>query len=144
MVLHYDADSEGEEGKYYTFKYNEISNIQDIEKFYEILPNGNWENKIILRELKDPNPKIKQELLKIRKTKKKPFFDEKVQLDLNCMWISSLINTYDLNKDKYYLELAEKFYNNLKTKFDENNLHHSYSKNHVFLEDYAYYTKYVT
>ena len=135
----YDADSEGEEGKYYTFKYKEISNIQDIEKFYEILPNGNWENKIILRELQDPNPQIQQELLKIRKTKKKPFFDEKVQLDLNCMWISSLINTYDLNKDKYYLELAEKFYINLKTKFDENNLHHSYSKNHVFLEDYAYY-----
>ena len=56
------------------------------------------------------------------------------------MWISSLINTYYVNKDKYYLELAEKFYSNLKTKFDENNLHHSYSKNHVFLEDYAYYT----
>ena len=136
----YDADSEGEEGKYYTFKYKEISNIQDIEKFYEILPNGNWENKIILRELQDPNPQIKHELLKIRKSKKKPFFDEKVQLDLNCMWISSLVNTYDFNKDKYYLELAEKFYSNLKTKFDENNLHHSYSKNHVFLEDYACYT----
>ena len=60
----YDADSEGEEGKYYTFKYKEISNIQDIEKFYEILPDGNWENKIILRELQDPNPKIKHELLK--------------------------------------------------------------------------------
>ena len=56
------------------------------------------------------------------------------------MWISSLINTYYVNKDKYYLELAENFFNNLKTKFDENNLHHSYSKNHVFLEDYAYYT----
>ena len=136
----YDADSEGEEGKYYTFKYKEISNIQDIEKFYEILPNGNWENKIILRELQDPNPQIKHELLKIRKSKKKPFFDEKVQLDLNCMWISSLVNTYNFNKDKYYLELAEKFYSNLKTKFDENNLHHSYSKNHVFLEDYACYT----
>ena len=136
----YDADSEGEEGKYYTFKYNEISNIKDIEKFYEILPEGNWEKKIILRELKDPNSNIKQELLNIRKTKKKPFFDEKVQLDLNCMWISSLINTYYVNKDKYYLELAENFFNNLKTKFDENNLHHSYSKNHVFLEDYAYYT----
>ena len=98
----YDADSEGEEGKYYTFKYNEISNIKDIEKFYEILPEGNWEEKIILRELKDPNSNIKQELLNIRKTKKKHFFDEKVQLDLNCMWISSLINTYYVNKDKYY------------------------------------------
>ena len=49
---------------------------------------------------------------KNKKNKKKPFFDEKVQLDLNCMWISSLINTYDLNKDKFYLELAEKFYIN--------------------------------
>ncbi len=136
----YDADSEGEEGKYYTFKYEEISNIKDIEKFYEILPEGNWENKIILRELQDPNPQIQQALLQIRKTKKKPFFDEKVQLDLNCMWISSLINTYNINKDKYYLKLAERFYSNLKTKFDEDNLHHSYSKNYVFLEDYAYYT----
>ena len=47
----YDADSDGEEGKYYTFNYNEVKNIKNIEKHFEIKSEGNWENKIILIEI---------------------------------------------------------------------------------------------
>ena len=32
----YDADSDGEEGKYYVYSYNEIKDIENIEKFFEI------------------------------------------------------------------------------------------------------------
>ena len=42
----YDAD--GEEGKYYVYSYEEIKDIANIEKYFEIKPQGNWENKIIL------------------------------------------------------------------------------------------------
>ena len=34
----YDADSEGEEGKYYVFKYDEIKDLENIEKYFEIKP----------------------------------------------------------------------------------------------------------
>ena len=46
----YDADSDGEEGKYYVYSFNEIKDIENIDKYFEIKPEGNWENKIILIE----------------------------------------------------------------------------------------------
>ena len=39
----YDADSDGEEGKYYIYTYNEIKDIENIERYFEIKPEGNWE-----------------------------------------------------------------------------------------------------
>ena len=49
-----DADSEGEEGKFYTWQKNEISEIlgQDADEFckiYDVTEEGNWEGKNILR-----------------------------------------------------------------------------------------------
>ena len=46
----YDADSDGEEGKYYVYNFDDLKNIQNIEKYFEIKPEGNWENKTILIE----------------------------------------------------------------------------------------------
>ena len=34
----FDADSEGEEGKYYVYNYDELKNIKNIEKFFDIKP----------------------------------------------------------------------------------------------------------
>ena len=50
----YDADSDGEEGKYYVYAYEEIKNIQNIKDYFEVEPKGNWETKIILVEKKKP------------------------------------------------------------------------------------------
>ena len=83
----YDADSEGEEGKYYVYKYEDVKNIKNIEKYFDISPNGNWESKIILIEKEKPLKDIIDKLLEIRSKKAKPFFDDKTQLDLNCLWI---------------------------------------------------------
>ena len=41
----YDADSEGEEGKYYVFNYEELKEIKDINKYFDIKPEGNWVKK---------------------------------------------------------------------------------------------------
>ena len=134
----YDADSDGEEGKYYVYSYEDIKDIKDIADYFEIDKKGNWENKIILVEKKRASKKILDELLEIRSKKNKPFFDDKTQLDLNCLWISGLISAHDILPENGYLELAESFFLNIEEKFLKKNIQHSYSKEIVFLEDYAF------
>ena len=136
----YDADSDGKEGKYYTFKYDEIKNIKEIDLFYEVKAEGNWEGKIILREIKEPPEHILKELKKIREDRNKPFFDNKTQLDLNSLWVSALISADKILPDKKYLNKAENFFDNIEKVFfiDNDELFHSNSKKIVFIEDYAY------
>ena len=86
----YDADSDGEEGKYYVFTYEEVKNLNNINKYFDIKPEEIGK-KIILVEKEKPPVEIIKKLLKIRSKRKKPFFDDKTQLDLNCLWISSLL-----------------------------------------------------
>ncbi|MBI5826070.1 MAG: thioredoxin domain-containing protein [Chloroflexi bacterium] len=56
-----DADSEGEEGRFYVWSLDEIRNVlnNDSEFFeaaYGIIPDGNWEGKTILhRQMDDPS-----------------------------------------------------------------------------------------
>ena len=40
---------------------------------------------------KKPPKEILKKLLEIRSKRKKPFFDDKTQLDLNALWISALV-----------------------------------------------------
>ena len=134
----YDADSEGEEGKYYVYSYEEIKDLPKIEKYFEIKSEGNWENKIILVEKEKPTEEILNKLLKIRSKRKKPFFDNKTQLDLNCLWISSLVTADEILPDKGYLKLAEEFFIMIEKKYVQNKIYHSYSKDIVFIEDYAF------
>ena len=61
----FDADSEGEEGKYYTYSYNEIKDIENIGKYFEIKPEGNWENKIILVQKEKPTEEILKNFFKL-------------------------------------------------------------------------------
>ena len=135
----YDADSDGEEGKYYVFSYNELKDIKDIEQYFDVKVGGNWENKIILREVKSPPDSIISKLKALREKKNKPFFDNKIQLDLNCLWISALVLAHHVIPKKNYLQEAEKHYENLIISFFKNDkLHHTASGTLVFLEDYAY------
>ena len=134
----YDADSEGEEGKYYVYSYIEIKDIENIEKYFEIKPEGNWENKIILVEKEKPPEEILKKLLRIRLNRKKPFFDDKTQLDLNCLMISALIAANEILPNNEYLKLAEEFFLKIENKYIKNKIYHSYSKDVVFIEDYAF------
>ena len=134
----YDADSDGEEGKYYVYNFNEIKEIKNISDYFEIDKNGNWENKIILVEKKKAPEEVLDRLLEIRLKKNKPFFDDKTQLDLNCLWISGLISSHDILPQKGYLKLAETFFSNIEEQYLKKNIQHSSSKDIVFLEDYAF------
>ncbi len=134
----FDADSEGVEGKYYTYEYKEIKDITNIEKYFEIKPQGNWENKIILIEKELATKEVLNKLLQIRLKRKKPFFDDKTQLDLNCLWISSLVAADEILPNKEYLKLAENFFLKIEKKYVNNKIYHSYSEDIVFIEDYAF------
>ena len=61
----------------------------------------------------------------------------KNQLDLNCLWVSSLITLNTIIPSENYLKIAENFMRKLK-KFCVKNIFHSYSKNISFIDDYAY------
>ena len=134
----YDADSDGEEGKYYVFSYEEIKAIENIDKYFEIKPEGNWENKIILVEKEKPNKNILKKLSEIRARRNKPFFDDKTQLDLNCLMISALVAANEILPKKKYLKLAEDLFSKIEKKYIKKKIYHSYSKNIVFIEDYAF------
>ena len=135
----YDADSEGEEGKYYVFSYEELKKIKDVNQYFDVKPEGNWENKIILKEIKIPPETIIFELQKLREKKIKPFFDSKIQLDLNCLWVSALISAEQILPNRNFLKIAETYYKNLeKIFFSKEILQHTTLKQEVFLEDYSY------
>ena len=151
----FDADSEGVEGKYYTWKYDDLKNLLKekfaiINKSYDISENGNFEGLNILTE-KD-NLKLNEEELKEmsivkkilhdeRNKRIKPFFDNKVQTDLNCFWLYSNLNAaLVLKDDKLFVNTlisTKKLIKQLK-----NNIYHCYEKSgnkvNVFLDDYAY------
>ena len=134
----YDADSEGVEGKYYVFSYDEVKEIENIDKYFEIKPEGNWENKIILVEKEKPSEIIQKKLFKIRSKRVKPFFDDKTQLDLNCLMISALVAANEVLTGNKYLELAEGFFSKIEKKYIKNKIYHSFSEDIVFIEDYAF------
>lgn len=134
----FDADSDGEEGKYYVYNYEELKEIKNLENYFELDPKGNWESKIILIEKLKPPKEIIEKLLAIRKKKNKPFFDKKTQLDLNCLWMSALISAHEILPKKNYLKQAEEFFLKIEDKYLKKTIQHSYSKEVVFLEDYAF------
>ena len=153
----YDADSEGIEGKYYIWKYDELENLlandlKNFKKKYEITKEGNFEGSNILIENKDLNlteveaSKIKiieEKLLSARKKRAKPFFDDKTQTDLNSYWVYSILHSSFILEDKKIYAEVINYFNLLQEKL-KNNIFHCYDKNRkeidVFLEDYVYFS----
>ena len=153
----YDADSEGVEGKYYTWEYKDLETLlgNDFEIFkkkYSINEKGNFEGLNILVENNNIQfsekenaliSNIEQKLLNERNRRTKPFFDRKVQTDLNCYWIyTTLFSSLILNDKK----LLQKNLDNSKKIIHKlsKNIFHCYDKDHkevdVFLEDYVYFS----
>ncbi len=150
----YDADSDGVEGKYYVWKYQELKEIlgNELETFvkkYQISEKGNFEGSNILVEKLEPKirgesniTEIEQKLLEIRKKRNKPFFDDKSQTDLNAFWIYVNLYSSIILNDKDMLEKTKKNIENLNQIY-ENKLFHCYTDNKqidVFLEDYVYFS----
>lgn len=102
-----DADSEGEEGRYYVWTEDEIDTLlgDDADFFksvYDVKPGGNWEGKTILNRLanqdllpQDDEEKLKtcrERLQEARDRRVRPGWDDKVLSDWNGLMISALAN----------------------------------------------------
>ncbi len=115
-----DADSEGEEGKFYIWQKNEISAIlgDDAEAFcrrYDVTARGNWEGKNILRII-DPEQVIpeekerewKKKLMLARNRRIRPLLDDKILSGWNALMISSLCRAYaSLGEESYRVMAIE-------------------------------------
>ncbi len=102
-----DADSEGEEGKFYVWSEGEIDALlgpeaQVFKEAYDVTPAGNWEGKTILNRrhgsvfvdgaLEDRLARCRAILWEAREKRVKPSRDDKVLADWNGLMITALAN----------------------------------------------------
>ena len=125
-----DADSEGEEGKFYVWTEEEIKllsgeNQKLVIEFFGVEKDGNWEqNKNILTRAKDisdipnthPSPghsfveiieQVKQKMLEHRNARSRPARDEKILCSWNALMISGLVDAWNACSNDEYLKMAE-------------------------------------
>jgi hypothetical protein len=116
-----DADSEGEEGKFYVWSYDELIRqlgIEDGEFFarhYDVTPAGNFEGHNILNRLKAPERSetdearlagLREKLLAARAARVRPGLDDKVLADWNGLMIAALANAGPLFGQPSWREIA--------------------------------------
>lgn len=156
-----DADSDGEEGKYYVWDYDEICEIlgnrrgRQFCRHFGITAEGNFEGKNIpnlLNEkgLSDEGNMIEsfdneiQILYDYRKSRGKLHLDDKVLTAWNSLMICGLSVLYRVTGKRDYLEGAEKAQRYIEKNLTDGNIVYVSSRDGVcsakgFLDDYAYY-----
>lgn len=162
-----DADSEGEEGKFYVWEKEEVEKIlgEDAALFcsyFDVTEKGNWEGKNILRQLQAPDVvaaenglsltdleiKIKaclQKILLERNKRIRPITDDKILLGWNALMITALCKAAAALNEEAYRQLAQEGMQFLFQQFkkeDTGGYFHTYkngiAKYPAFLDDYAY------
>jgi uncharacterized protein len=149
----YDADSEGVEGKYYIWRYDELKriigdNLITLEKKYNLSKDGNFEGFNILVEHKDYKLSVIEEnkmelieklLIKERSKRKKPLFDDKAQTDLNAFCLYVLIQASIILDNTQLKQETLKTIEILRNKLSKK-IYHCFENKEidVFLEDYVY------
>jgi uncharacterized protein YyaL (SSP411 family) len=116
-----DADSEGEEGKFYVWTEAEIQQVlgDDSEWFsaiYNIYDSGNWEhgNNVLHLETAPPAADWKKlqtvydKLFAFRENRIKPGLDDKIICSWNGLMLNGLVEAYRSFGEESYLELALK------------------------------------
>jgi uncharacterized protein YyaL (SSP411 family) len=133
-----DADSEGEEGKFYTWQKNEILSVLGVEAeafcaFYDVTEGGNWEGRNILRILDPENlispekeRKWKQKLMVYRSRRTRPQLDDKILLGWNALMITALCKAFGALGDEKYRDLAVKSMHFLEENMQGAGIYHFY------------------
>jgi len=162
-----DADSEGVEGKYYTWSRSEIEELLGADAhlfcdYYNITEKGNWEHTNILhvraglqelaakhagdeQQLKIQIAENARVLLQTRQGRVRPGTDDKIILSCNALLIKAFCKAYAALGDELYLQEAIDLYQFVQDHFkDPSNeylLLHTYKNNTArypaFLDDYA-------
>jgi uncharacterized protein YyaL (SSP411 family) len=118
-----DADSEGEEGKFYVWSENEIVELIGPQaaaffaRFYDVSAEGNFEGHNILNRLKAPPRSeadeerltaLRQILLDARAARVRPGLDDKVLADWNGLMIAALVNASIVFDEPSWLVMARR------------------------------------
>jgi uncharacterized protein YyaL (SSP411 family) len=119
-----DADSEGEEGKFYVWSLSEIEEVlgpEDARLFaeiYDVTPEGNFEghnilNRINSLELRDDATEawltlMREKLLARRASRVRPGFDDKMLADWNGLMIAALTKAAEAFDRPDWLAAAER------------------------------------
>ena len=149
-----DADSEGEEGKYYAWSIDEIKNLElpkcgkaepfkILSDYFSINDIGYWEKSryvlfrrnseeeiasmhaVKINELNDFISKSKSILLKEREKREKPVTDKKAVVSWNSMQVTALCTAYQAFGNENYRTEAIKSMNRI--------LHEASSEEHALL-----------
>lgn len=162
-----DADSEGEEGKFYVWEYDELESLLTddefslLKKYYDIEKGGNFHDEAtgeatgkIIINLKDYPIQnqvdkaslegIRQKLVTVREKRIHPLKDTKILTDWNGLMIVALANAGRYLDKPEYTEAAVKSANFILSKMrdDSGGLMHRYKDGDIkvrgMLDDYAF------
>lgn len=162
-----DADSEGEEGKFYVWKEEELKRLLPddfywVKNYYNINEKGFWEhgNYILLRaesdetfaaanrfglnELKEKIQSVKNILLNERNKRIRPGVDDKQLTSWNALMIKGYADAYRVFREENFLKaaLAGAHFILTKQKKPDGGLRHNYKNGkstiNGFLEDYCF------
>jgi len=161
-----DADSEGEEGKFFVWSRSEVMQILGEEsgeifcRYYDVTEEGNFEHRNILhqtltieqlakmfrREIGDVQRLIaeaKQKLFTVREGRIKPGRDEKILASWNGLMLSAFANAAKVLGHPHYVEIARRNADFLWTRlYRDGRLLHSFkdgqARFNAYLDDYAF------
>jgi uncharacterized protein YyaL (SSP411 family) len=126
-----DADSDGEEGKYYVWTNKEMETVLGNEaslfkEYYNITKAGNWEHgknilfrnetdeaiakryNLSITSLKNKIHDAKEKLLKVRSNRIKPGLDDKILTSWNALMLKGYAQAYRAFGDENFLNAALK------------------------------------
>ncbi len=166
-----DADSEGEEGKYYCYTWDDLTRMdlpsERILKYFKLTQIGNWEHhKNILFATQTPQEFAQAEkipmalfekelqaflntLKKEREGRIKPGLDDKILTSWNALAATGLLKCYAATSETHYLATAEKILDFIQQFLHvEGHLFRNYKNGKAvipaFLEDYVLYAEALT
>lgn len=155
-----DADSEGVEGRFYVWSYDEITNVlgEDAPAFihdFGIKEEGNWEEQNILHyndQLQTNNTEVYsipvkwegalKKMLAEREKRTRPATDTKILLGWNALLLNAYCSAYAALQLEWIKEDAVQLYIFIENNFkkDKGYLHVLGKQNiPAFLDDYAYW-----
>lgn len=162
-----DADSEGEEGKFYVWTPSEIATVLGAERaeqfnaVYDVSESGNFEGANILNlpksmehfaKLRNLDPQLlnqqlledRQKLFKVREKRIRPGLDDKVLLSWNAIMIIAMVKGYRALGEDRYLQAATQCANFIKQSMrrPDGRLWHGWRAGQealdAYLDDYSY------
>lgn len=161
-----DADSEGVEGKFYVWEYEEVKGLLGDDaglfcEYYDVTAKGNWEGVNILRVREWPEEfarrrdvdeatlravlgRGRKKLMEARSGRVRPGLDDKILLGWNALMNTAAAKAYAATGDESYRQLAVTNMNFLLDKLGTGagRFYHTWKKEKArypaFLDDYAF------